>query len=235
MEKGKLLIIIMSKKNFKIVTLCGDHLIAEAFKSIILAGGYDFYFAVDFDNLLERIESQNMNLVLIDEHILVNGQVQHYFKYFKKYNKDLPVLVAVDEGNKKFLKKDIFTYITKPINISIFKQVVDPYREISEKQALKAVKFGVHNYNVNSRTLELLSGDSIRFTNFESALIMIFLENLNKSLSAKFLTENILGYSSDSDSNTLKTHIWRLRKKLAKDEINFDIVSINEGYSLKKK
>ena len=64
---------------------------------------------------------------------------------------------------------------------------------------------------------------------------MIFIKNVNKGLSSKFLIENILGYSSQANSNTLKTHIWRLRKKLSNQNINFELLNNNDGYVLKKK
>ncbi|MBT36008.1 MAG: hypothetical protein CMP15_07095, partial [Rickettsiales bacterium] len=118
---------------------------------------------------------------------------------------------------------------------SILKQLVETHRAHVEPKSSATIKLNEHTYNINLRTLELSNGSFIRFTNYEAALIYIFIQNYNKSLSAQFLIEKILGYSSKSDSNTLKTHIWRLRKKLNNKNLNLDIVNLNEGYVLQKK
>ena len=224
----------MNKSSFKIVTLCADRLVSEAFKSIILASGYKYCLLKDFLYIDEVIKLNRPGLILIDENIIVDGRKENYLNFFKNYNKKLPILVAVNEINKEFLKKDIFTYVTKPINITFLQQVVEPYRVNEEKDELNIIKLDEHQYNINTRTLVLASGKNLRFTNFEADLMLIFIKNYNKSLSSKYLLENILGYSADTDSNTLKTHIWRLRKKLSHDGLKYDIINTNDGYVFKK-
>lgn len=217
------------------MTLCANSLISEAFKSVIMASDYTHSSVTDYIYLKDKVKNSEIDLILIDEIIKANGKINYYYDIFKNYKENLPVLVAINEDNKKFLKKDIFTYILKPINIMELKTLVEPYRKYSEDITLNNIKLGQHTYNSHLRTLELKDGKKIRFTNFEAALIFIFIKNINKSLSSKFLIENILGYSSEADSNTLKTHIWRLRKKLSNHNLNFDLVNNNDGYVLKKK
>tara|TARA_Y100001960_G_scaffold311880_1_gene372974 strand:+ start:1103 stop:1780 length:678 start_codon:yes stop_codon:yes gene_type:complete len=225
----------MQKNKLKIMILCANSLISEAFKSIIIASGYKSSSVNDYIDLKDNIKNLETDLLLIDENITANGKTKNYYDLFKGYKENLPVLVAVKEDNKKFLKKDIFTYIKKPINITEFKKLVEPYRKNSKKLILNKIKLGKHEYKSYSKTLELIDGSKIRFTSSEAALIMIFIKNVNKSLSSKFLIEKILGYSSQANSNTLKTHIWRLRKKLGNQNINFELLNNNDGYVLKKK
>ena len=224
----------MNKISFRIFTLCADSLVAEAFKSIILASGYDHFSLKDFTSMNELESSNRHGLILIDENIMVNGKKENYLKFFKKYSDVLPVLVAVSKSDKEFLKRDIFTYVTKPINISTLQRVVEPYRDNFINESLNIIQLDDHSYNINSHTLALADGKNIRFTNFEGGLMLIFIKNFSKTLTTKFLLENILGYSSGADSNTLKTHIWRLRKKLNYDNFQFDIVNTKEGYVFKK-
>ena len=113
-------------------------------------------------------------------------------------------------------------------------QLAEPYRDNFVDEGLNLIQLDDHSYNINSRTLVLADGKNVRFTNFEGGLMLIFIKNSNKTLTTKFLLENILGYSSGADSNTLKTHIWRLRKKLNYDNFQFDIVNTKEGYVFKK-
>ena len=224
----------MNNASFKIFTLCADTLVTEAFKSIILASGYEHFSLKDFSSMKDLELSNRHGLILIDENIIVNGRKENYLKFFKNYTDSLPVLVAVSESDKEFLKRDIFTYVTKPINISTLQQLAEPYRDNFADEGLNLIQLDDHSYNINSRTLVLADGKNIRFTNFEGGLMLIFIKNFSKTLTTKFLLENILGYSSGADSNTLKTHIWRLRKKLNYDNFQFDIVNTKEGYVFKK-
>ena len=224
----------MNNTSFKIFTLCADTLVTEAFKSIILASGYEHFSLKDFSSMNDLELSNRHGLILIDENIIVNGRKENYLKFFKNYTDSLPVLVAVSDSDKEFLKRDIFTYVTKPINISTLQQLAEPYRDNFADEGLNLIKLDDHSYNINSRTLVLADGKNVRFTNFEGGLMLIFIKNSNKTLTTKFLLENILGYSSGADSNTLKTHIWRLRKKLNYDNFQFDIVNTKEGYVFKK-
>ena len=224
----------MNNTSFKIFTLCADTLVTEAFKSIILASGYEHFSLKDFSSMNDLELSNRHGLILIDENIIVNGRKENYLKFFKNYTDSLPVLVAVSESDKEFLKRDIFTYVTKPINISTLQQLAEPYRDNFADEGLNLIQLDDHSYNINSRTLVLADGKNVRFTNFEGGLMLIFIKNFSKTLTTKFLLENILGYSSGADSNTLKTHIWRLRKKLNYDNFQFDIVNTKEGYVFKK-
>ena len=224
----------MNNASFKIFTLCADTLVTEAFKSIILASGYEHFSLKDFSSMNDLELSNRHGLILIDENIIVNGRKENYLKFFKNYTDSLPVLVAVSDSDKEFLKRDIFTYVTKPINISTLQQLAEPYRDNFADEGLNLIQLDDHSYNINSRTLVLADGKNIRFTNFEGDLMLIFFKNINKTLSTKFLLENILGYSSSADSNTLKTHIWRLRKKINYDNFQYDIVNTKEGYVFEK-
>ena len=225
----------MQKKSIKIITLCADKLISEAFKSIIIACGYEHFTEKNYSLLIEKIKFKKIDLVLMDEIILVDGKKESSVNILKNYKEDIPVLLAISKENKQRIDKEIINYVSKPINIGALKQLVEPHRAYVESKLSDTIKLNEHTYNINQRTLELSNGSFIRFTNYEAALIYIFIQNYNKSLSARFLIEKILGYSSKSDSNTLKTHIWRLRKKLDNKNLNLDIVNLNEGYVLQKK
>ena len=225
----------MIKKKLKILTLAADLLVQEALKSIVLASNYKHMAINDYQDLVKKIKIINIDVILIDEDILYEGKKKNYFSVFSKYNEGIPVIVAVKEEQKRFFNKDIFSYIKKPISISVFKKLIEPYNGQKEKQSPVKIKIGEHVYFSQSKMLKLKDGRHIRFTGIESSLIIIFIKNINMSLSQSFLMENIWGYSSEVDTNTLKTHIWRLRKKLNDKLINFDLLTSKEGYILKQK
>ena len=64
---------------------------------------------------------------------------------------------------------------------------------------------------------------------------MHFIEELNrysKPLTKDYILKNIWGYSSDTDTHTVETHIYRLRQKI-KNKFNDEdfIKHTPEGYS----
>ena len=64
---------------------------------------------------------------------------------------------------------------------------------------------------------------------------MKFIEELNNSskpLTKDYILKNIWGYSSDTDTHTIETHIYRLRQKI-KNQFNDEnfIKHTKEGYS----
>ena len=64
---------------------------------------------------------------------------------------------------------------------------------------------------------------------------MNFIEELNNSpgsLTKDYILKNIWGYSSDADTHTVETHIYRLRQKIKNhfNDENF-IKHTKEGYS----
>jgi len=60
-----------------------------------------------------------------------------------------------------------------------------------------------------------------------------FLNSSTKPLSRDFILKNIWNYSSDTDTHTVETHIYRLRQKIKdKFEDNNFIKNSKKGYSL---
>ncbi len=59
------------------------------------------------------------------------------------------------------------------------------------------------------------------------------LNSFQKPLSKNYILKNIWSYSSDTDTHTVETHIYRLRQKI-KDNFgdNNFIKNTSEGYSL---
>ena len=76
----------------------------------------------------------------------------------------------------------------------------------------------------------------IYLTNLEARLLLTLFKNLNNTLNEDFLLKQVWGYSPHTSSNTIKTHVWRLRKKLYNNDDNvFNLETTANGYVLKQK
>ena len=112
--------------------------------------------------------------------------------------------------------------IIDQINIQLIKQRYDFQSKISIKN---------YNLNLNSRIISKNKKD-LKLTEREIDIIL-FLKKQKEPKTIEILQKEIWHYSSDLETHTVETHIYRLRKKM-KDKFedeNF-ILSYKEGYSI---
>ena len=109
------------------------------------------------------------------------------------------------------------------INIHLIKQKYDHQSKIKIKD---------YNLNFNSRIISKNSNE-LKLTEREIDIIL-FLKNQTEPKTIDILQKEIWHYSSDLETHTVETHIYRLRKKIKDqfDDQNF-ILSYKDGYSIK--
>ena len=92
------------------------------------------------------------------------------------------------------------------------------------------VKIGKYKLDLNSRKI-ILNKLSLSLT--EKELEMIIFINSNNNVTIKELQNNVWGYSSNLETHTVETHIYRLRKKM-KDKFGDDVFIRNsqKGYKI---
>ena len=92
------------------------------------------------------------------------------------------------------------------------------------------IKLGEYNLDLNSRKISF-GNKSLNLTERETNLI-IFIKD-KKNVTIKELQKKVWAYSSDLDTHTVETHIYRLRKKMKETFGNESfILNINNGYSI---
>ena len=65
--------------------------------------------------------------------------------------------------------------------------------------------------------------------------MILFLNNSNKPVNIETLEKEIWQHSSELETHTVETHIYRLRKKISKTFNDEDfIISKKNGYKIKK-
>ena len=92
------------------------------------------------------------------------------------------------------------------------------------------VKIGKYKLDLNSRKIIL---DNLSLSLTEKELEMIIFINSNSNVTIKELQNNVWGYSSNLETHTVETHIYRLRKKM-KDKFADDVFIQNskKGYKI---
>ena len=92
------------------------------------------------------------------------------------------------------------------------------------------IKIGEYNLDLNSRKISF-GNKSLNLTERETNLI-IFIKD-KKYVTIKELQKKVWDYSTDLDTHTVETHIYRLRKKMKETFGNESfILNTSKGYSI---
>lgn len=140
-------------------------------------------------------------------------------------------IIKICAGKKKDLIGDFDAILELPaslkeINAAVEKTVAKKKFNINSSIELKS-----YTLNKNEKKLSKLN-EYIILTEKEVQLLELFLNN-KKPISKDNILTAVWNYSSDADTHTVETHIYRLRKKIIdvfKDE-NF-ILNNKDGYYL---
>ena len=169
---------------------------------------------------------------------LVHFNAKEFDENFNKEDKkfDNSILITTSEYIQKLEKIGIKKEKVLLINISpesIYK-LIDRINVclIQNKYDFQSnIKLKNYNLDINSKTVEY-KNKKLKLTEKEIEIIL-FLNKDNLSKKVIDLQKNVWGYSSDIETHTVETHVYRLRKKISdtfKDD-NF-ILSNDNGYSL---
>ena len=166
-----------------------------------------------------------------------------------KANKFHAIITDLDNNKKKFIhdanipkiliQKDVqeskpkesFGLIAKlPLNVVQFNQDVIDVCKKHEFNKNSLIKIKDYTLDKNARIL-IKQNTKLQVTEKE----IIFIEMLyssQKPLSRNYILKNIWNYSSETDTHTVETHIYRLRQKIKKKfEDNNFIKNSKDGYS----
>ena len=145
---------------------------------------------------------------------------------------NVPKVLIQHEKQKKGQNLDSFDLVFKmPINIIKFNQLIVNLCKKNEFEKNSLIKINDYILDKNQRILKKGS-ITLKITERE----IDFIEKLNSSkqpLNKNFILKNIWSYSSETDTHTIETHIYRLRQKIKEsfNDKNF-IKSTKEGYSI---
>ena len=159
--------------------------------------------------------------------------------FFDKYNSESistknSILIVHEKEYNSFVKhinEDQIIKFKPPVSIFTFLENLN-VRFIQKKyQDQSSVNVKDFFLDINSR--ELKKGKSIlKLTERETDMIL-FLNNSKKPVNVETLEKEIWQHSSDLETHTVETHIYRLRKKIKAEFGNDDLIKSNKsGYTI---
>ena len=186
-------------------------------------------FIVNYNSLYEILDEIKENLSFK----ITKFENEDDFRKNKNFD-EKNILIISNSKNKLILNQNI-----SEKNLLIFDFLPLAINKIIELINLKLIKLKFNNQskiNIKNYELNLNSkffskeGLSIKLTEKEIEIILYLYQNKTKH-NVIDLQKNIWHYSSDMETHTVETHVYRLRKKISdrfKDE-NF-ILSEKNGY-----
>ena len=197
-------------------------------------------------NILEEIKE---NLSFKIENFTKLDDFLNFFNKGKSENKNFFIITTI--SNKDFFinkikleKKNIFFLYQKNNkvdinhNYNVFKYPINIYNLI-EKINIQLIKYKysfqskirVKNYflDLNSRTISI-ENKSLKLTEREMEIIL-FLNDCKTPQKINDLQNKVWSYSSELETHTVETHIYRLRKKISNNfQDEHFIISTDNGY-----
>ena len=169
---------------------------------------------IDIANSLILTKAENKDLFVKKNNI----DKQNIFLF---YNKDNNYDINLEYNLLKY-PIEIYSLIEK-INIQLIKQKYNYQSKI---------KLNDYYLDLNSRNIAK-KDKSLKLTEREMDIIL-FLNDKKKPQKINILQSQVWEYSSDLETHTVETHIYRLRKKINnKFKDNKFIISTDEGYIIK--
>ncbi len=139
--------------------------------------------------------------------------------------------IKICAGKKKDILTNSDAYIELPTTLKEINFAIESVAAKKKFNENSSIKLKGYFLNKNEKKLSKLD-NFIILTEKEIQLLELFLKN-TKPISKENILSTVWNYSSDADTHTVETHIYRLRKKIIDKftDSNF-ILNNKDGYYL---
>ena len=177
---------------------------------------YIYEYQILFELLNEIKEKLNFDILLLNKNEINE----------KNLNKNTNYLIISSKKNSKLDNSLILN--NTPLKLDKFVEFININFLKTKFLDQSNLKIGKYNLDLNSRKI-ILNNKSLNLTEREINLIIFIYQNSNVRI--KDLQKNVWDYSTDLETHTVETHIYRLRKKM-KDTFDDEkfIIYENNGY-----
>ncbi len=210
-------------EQYKILVVDDEKEIAELIRDYLKAAGYNVHMAFDGHQGLEKFETLEPDLAILD--IMMPGidGLELCRKIRGSSNIPIIMLSAKKEDTDKILGLGLGAddYITKPFSPRVLiARVQSHLRRFTELSGTTkrsdVLNFGDLMIDPTARIVSV-RGESIPFSVKEFEILHYLAMNMNQALSRENIFENIWGFNEYGDINTVTVHIRKIREKIEQD------------------
>ncbi len=147
----------------------------------------------------------------------------------KRFDKSFIIITPQKLKNNSINSKQIMTVENYPLNLLSLIEKINSNLLMQQFNFQSNINLGDYLLDLNSRIISL-NNNKLKLTEREIQIIL-FLKKQKQPININILQKEVWGYAEDSETHTVETHIYRLRKKIKKsfDDQSF-IKSDKKGY-----
>ena len=173
---------------------------------------------------ISRETLKDYDVLIFHKDCLVVDSLEELLKNSEK----IKILASNTSERKKNYFNDI---ISLPVKISDLNQIVE--NSVIKKNFNKNSSILIKEYKLDKNEKKLIKDKNyILLTEKEIQLLELFLDN-KKPVSKNKILKEVWKYSTEADTHTVETHIYRLRKKIKSKFLDENFILNNkDGYLL---
>ena len=147
----------------------------------------------------------------------------------KRHDNNFIIITHQKIKNNSINNKQVMTLENYPLNLLSLIEKINSNLLMQQYNFQSNINLGEYLLDLNSRIISL-GNNSLKLTEREIQIIL-FLKKQKQPINIDILQKEVWGYSEESETHTVETHIYRLRKKIKKsfDDQSF-IKSDKKGY-----
>ena len=174
-------------------------------------------------NPLSESLNENPNIILFHTDALLDKKQKGYINSTNS--------LKICAGRKKDLTYNFDAILVLPTTIKEINSIVENTAAKKKFSINSSLKIKGYMLDKNEKRLSKLD-DYIILTEKEVQLLELFLDS-KKPISKDIILSTVWNYSSDADTHTVETHIYRLRKKIIEKFMDGKFILNNkDGYYL---
>ena len=199
----------------------------------------DVILEPDLSNAFDRWAKEIPDLIVIDLNLPV-GQILYLVKSLRRES-IMPILVLIHNVNEAEILEAYNAgadeCIVKPISHPLFLAKIKAWLRRSWNipfETLEPLRVGKVQLHPSERTVQINGYEPVRLTNLELRVVLCLMTRAGRTFSAEELIQQIWGYTAEGDRSTLKTLVYRLRRKIEDNPAQPRIIQTvgNAGYKL---
>ena len=205
------------------ISIFGSKIFLEILNEIELFSEYKTKYYEDLDLCIKDSETKNSLAILF-----LKKEELNFFDKSATYSFPL-LLINQFSSPKSLFLNDLTDQLNMPFTIFELKKKIVSLIAKNKFKKNSLIKLNNYIIDKNERTIRK-DNLKLKLSEKEINFLILFSKNSNP-VSRKLVLKNVWHYSSESETHTVETHIYRLRKKILKkfNDNNF-IKNNNKGY-----
>ncbi|MGX7024317.1 response regulator transcription factor [Vagococcus hydrophili] len=200
----------------KLLLIEDEHTLATLLKKGLTKKGYAVDLAFDGEEGLEFFHENDYDLILLDLNLpKINGFA--LLEIIRQTNQDINILILSAKSETDDVVKGLLEgandYVTKPFDFPILEARIQSLLRRSFYQKPEIASFDSLTLNVHQNEVKI-KDELLSLTLKEYSILRYLTLHQNQITSAETLIEHVWDSEVDLFSNSLKFHLFSLRKKL---------------------